>query len=181
MEVFDIVNEQGRPTGKTVDRTTAHEQGILHRTSHVWLVRNKNEKKEILLQKRCMEKDSFPGHWDISSAGHIPAGFEFKESAVRELKEELGIDLSEDDLILCGQRHFQYESNFHGKAFKDNQISNVYMAWYDCEPESLQLQKEEVEAVQWMELEDCIKAVKEHTIKHCIYLEELYMIRNQLE
>lgn len=39
MEILDIVDEHGIPTGKTVERTFAHEQGILHRTAHVWIVR----------------------------------------------------------------------------------------------------------------------------------------------
>lgn len=92
MEYFDIVDMNGVPTGKTVERKTAHRKGIMHRTSHVWLIRMKDSRPQILLQKRCAIKDSFPGCYDISSAGHIPAGCDFKESAVRELKEELGID-----------------------------------------------------------------------------------------
>ena len=72
-EFLDIVNEKGEPTGQVVARDTAHEKGIWHRTSHVWLVRRKNGIVQILLQKRT-EMKSFPGCYDISSAGHIPAG-----------------------------------------------------------------------------------------------------------
>lgn len=58
MELLDIVDEQGRPTGETIERTLAHEQGILHRTSHVWIMREKKGKIQVLLQKRSEEKDS---------------------------------------------------------------------------------------------------------------------------
>ena len=71
MEYFDIVDEQGNPTGQTVERKQAHRNNILHRTAHVWIVRRRGNSIQILLQKRCMEKDSFPGCYDISSAGHI--------------------------------------------------------------------------------------------------------------
>ena len=91
MEILDVVDETGAPTGETVERAEAHREGVRHRTSHVWIARNRNGRIQLLLQKRCMQKDSFPGCYDISSAGHIPAGGEFASSALRELKEELGI------------------------------------------------------------------------------------------
>ena len=76
MEILDVCNEDGFPTGKTVSRAIAHRDGILHRTAHVWVVRKNAQGYDILLQKRSMEKDSFPGLYDTSSAGHIPAGEE---------------------------------------------------------------------------------------------------------
>ena len=61
MEYFDIVDEMGNPTGKTIERREAHRNNILHRTAHVWIVRHCGDSIQILLQKRCMEKDSFRG------------------------------------------------------------------------------------------------------------------------
>ena len=46
-EFLDIVDEKGQPTGEIVDRETAHAKGILHRTSHVWIVRKKDGKVQI--------------------------------------------------------------------------------------------------------------------------------------
>ena len=83
MEYLDIVDENGVPTGKTAERTAAHKQGLRHRTSHVWILRERAGKVEVLLQKRSQNKDSFPGCYDISSAGHIPAGVDFIPSALR--------------------------------------------------------------------------------------------------
>ena len=82
-----------------------------------------------------------PGCYDISSAGHIPAGQGFVDSALRELKEELGVTAQPQDLILCGQRSFQFSAVFHGKPFKDNQVSNVYLLWLDRDAEEFTLQK----------------------------------------
>ena len=101
-EILDIVDEQGRPTGQTVPRAVAHAEGIRHRTSHVWILRRHAGRVEVLLQMRCQAKDSFPGCYDISSAGHIPAGCDFVESALRELREELGVTLPADALQECG-------------------------------------------------------------------------------
>ena len=82
-EYLDIVDESGHPTGETISRDAAHTDGILHRTAHVWVVRKTDRGYDILLQKRSAEKDSFPGLYDTSSAGHIPAGDEPLESALR--------------------------------------------------------------------------------------------------
>ena len=99
-EIFDIVDENGQPTGETVTRSKAHAEGIRHRTAHIWVVPENGDKTEVLLQKRAMNKDSFPGRYDTSSAGHIQAGDEPLESAVRELSEELGIQADPADGIV---------------------------------------------------------------------------------
>lgn len=175
MEMFDIVDENGEPTGVVKERTKVHEDGDLHRTSHVWIVRDNNKGGlDVLLQKRSENKDSNPGCYDISSAGHIKAGAGYLDSALRELKEELGINASLEELELRLIRRISYSDIFHGKLFKDNQVTRVYrMKRNDIDIEKLELQKEEVEEVIWMDYEECIKAVKNNTIKHCIYLDEL--------
>ena len=73
-EIFDIVDEYGNPVGESISRAKAHDEGIRHRTAHIWVVRDNKGKTEVLLQKRAMNKDSFPGRYDTSSAGHIQAG-----------------------------------------------------------------------------------------------------------
>ena len=181
MEWFDIVDEEGEPTGGRVERSQAHALGIRHRTSHVWILRRSENGVQLLLQKRCAEKDSFPGCYDISSAGHIPAGQGFVDSALRELKEELGVTAQPQDLILCGQRSFQFSAVFHGKPFKDNQVSNVYLLWLDRDAEEFTLQKEEISAVRWMPLADCLRNVENGALNSCIFPEELRMVQATVE
>ena len=112
MEFFDIVDEKGIPTGESIERTQAHKKGVRHRTAHIWIVRKQNGKAQLLLQKRSAEKDSFPGRFDTSSAGHIQAGDEPEESAIRELHEELGIWAVKEDLTFAGCFDIQYEKEF---------------------------------------------------------------------
>lgn len=177
MELLDIVDENGCPTGETVERETAHREGIRHRTAHVWLLRMGKSGVEVLLQKRSADKDSYPGCYDISSAGHIPAGVDFIPSALRELREELGLKAEAAELIYCGQRRFYFEAEFHGRPFADCQVSNVYCLWRDVRPQELTLQESEVESVLWMNLEECTEAVRENRIPNCIFLEELDMLK----
>lgn len=178
MELLDIVNEYGEPTGQTVERETAHREGIMHRTAHVWLVREKDGRLQVLLQKRSANKDSFPGCYDISSAGHIPAGFAFAESAIRELREELGIVAVPDELVFCGDRLIAKDDFFHGRPFHDRQYSRVFFIFRDVPEEGFILQKEELESVLWMDFDTCFAAVTSDSIRHCIFPQELEMVRD---
>lgn len=175
-EFLDIVDETGQPTGEIVDRETAHAKGVLHRTSHVWLARRKNGKVQILLQKRAKHKSSFPGCYDISSAGHIPAGDRYEISALRELKEELGVKAEEKDLIYCGDRKVIWDDVFFGKPFHDRQISRVFLLWLDREESEFTIQEEEVDSVLWMDFEQCYAGVQNGLFQNCIVLEELQML-----
>lgn len=179
IEMLDIVDEKGIPTGEVVSRKTAHEKGIRHRTSHIWIMRQGQTGTEILLQKRSKDKDSNPGRYDISSAGHIPAGQGFIDSALRELHEELGIShVAPTDLIYCGQRKIQMQEVFHERLFIDNQVSNIYCLWKNLDPSQLTLQKSEVEEAIWINLSKCKELILrgDNSFPHCIYLEELEML-----
>ena len=154
MEYFDIVDEKGNPLGGQVEREIAHRDGIMHRTAHIWVVRR--ETGEVLLQKRCLAKDSFPGRYDTSSAGHIQAGDEPLESALRELEEELGIQAEAEDLHFADTFRNQYEEPFHGQMFKDNEVSFVYVYEKPVEISDMTLQEEEIESVAWFKLDQVI-------------------------
>lgn len=180
MEYFDIVDENGIPTGEVMERSEAHKTGARHRTSHVWIVREHNNRIEILLQKRCMSKDSFPGCYDISSAGHIPQGVDFVPSALRELQEELGLIVEPEELIDCGLIRLFTRKEFHGRLFVDNQVAKVFLLWKDIEAEDIKVQEEEIESVRWFDYEECQELVHFCTIPHCIDLEELEMLKKHI-
>lgn len=176
METLDVVDENGIPTGETVGREYAHRYGIRHRTSHVWLLRKHHGKLQVLLQKRSINKDSHPGCFDISSAGHIPAGDGFIKSALRELREELGVEANAEELIYCGQRQIAFREKFHGQEFRDNQVSNVYALWRDMEADAFTLQTSEVEQALWMDWDRCVDMVQNNKRPNCIWMQELDLI-----
>jgi isopentenyldiphosphate isomerase len=176
MEYLDIVDESGEPTGETVEREDAHRLGIRHCTAHVWLFRARNGKAQLLLQKRSLNKDSYPGCLDISSAGHIPTGDGYVKSALRELKEELGVDAAPEELVFCGTRCFELREMFHGREFWENQVSKVYALHRDMEESDFTVQSSEVDSVRWMDWDKCLDMVKNAKEPNCIRMEELEMI-----
>ena len=175
-EYLDVVDENGKPTGETVERSVAHREGFPHRTSHLWLVRKRDGRIQVLLQKRAMIK-SFPGCYDISSAGHIPAGQDYYPSAIRELKEELGLTAKESELIPCGDMKIVWDDVFFGIPYHDRQYTKVLLLWADIEEDQLTLQKEEVDGVLWIDLQDCMDRVAAGTIQNCISPEELKLVQ----
>ncbi len=181
MELLDIVDENGVPTGKTVLREMAHKEGIRHRTAHLWLMRRKNGILQVLVQKRSEQKDSHPGCYDISSAGHIPAGSDYIPSALRELSEELGLVASPEELIYCGKRRYHHINHFRGTVFSDHQVSSVYVLWRDVAEEDIIIQESELASVRWMDFDVLYKSVQQNTIPNCIALEELDMIKQKEE
>ena len=175
MELFDVLNEDGSKSGIVQERNVVHREGDPHGTVHIWIVRPSESSpsgQEVLLQKRSAEKDSNPGCLDISSAGHIYAGDEPLESALRELGEELGIHADAEDLEYLGVHEGSYEKEFHGRMFRDHEFAHLFVYKGAVDERRLVLQKSEVESVQWMDLEECRRMVAEDRDATCIYPDE---------
>ena len=180
MEYFDTVDEYGVPTGEIISREEAHREGIRHRTAHVWIIRSSKKGYDLLLQKRSQNKDSFPGLYDTSSAGHIPAGDEPLESALRELKEELGIEAIPGQLSYAGMFQIQYEKEFHGHIFRDNEVASVYVYQEPVEITTLTLQETEVSEVRWFDLGEVWNEIKTDRSRFCVPTGGLKVLREYL-
>ena len=96
------------------------------------------------------------------------------------MKEELGIVVRESELIDCGNRRFHFEEIFHGRLFKDNQVSKIFVLWKDLEEKDFVFVDHEVSEVKWLDFEKCYQDVKENKINHCIYIEELDIVKKYL-
>ena len=162
MEYIDIFDYNNNPTGEIKEKTQAHEDGNSHRTAHVWIM---NDKKELLLQKRSATKKSHPNFWDISGAGHIRAGETVIEGAIRELKEELGVEVKEEDL--------QYIATIKStKNPKNMEFQYVYLLNCNKEIEEYIFEDNEVSEVKYVFYKDLEKMVEEKAEGLLIHEEE---------
>lgn len=105
-------------------------------------------------------------------AGHLPAGADYRESAVRELEEELGIAVSPEDLRFLGMHEGDVKEEFYGKPFHNHEISAIFILEKNIEPEGMCLQKEEVSGVLWMDFAECLDGIRKNTLCHCIFEDE---------
>ena len=128
-----------------------------------------------------MEKESFPGLYYTSSAGHIPAGEEPVPSALRELQEELGISAVPEELHYAGSFRIQYEKEFHGRLFKDNEVTWVYVYSTPVEYHALKLQESEVDEVRWFDLDEVWNEIRHSRARFCVPTDGLKVLRAYLK
>jgi isopentenyl-diphosphate delta-isomerase len=147
-EYIDIVTKEGLPTGKSALKSEIHLKGYFHNTAHVWLY---TKQGEILLAQRADSKSICPLLWDVSVAGHVDASETIEHAAIREVKEEIGLDLIENNLHKIGVSEcFQSYPN----GIVDNEFHHTFISELNVEIKDLSLDKNEVEDVKLVNLHE---------------------------
>ena len=118
-EMLYHVNENDEVLG-SVNRSEAHERGLLHRSDMVFLV---NSKGKILINMRSSERETFPSCYDSSVSFHVTFGESYEDSAKRETLEEISI-----------QDSLKYIGKFIHKDSPEYQIVSVFLCVSDIEP-----------------------------------------------
>ncbi len=147
-ELLFVVDENNSPI-EPKTRKEVHENGYWHRISHIWII---NSEKQILCQKRSILKDINPGKWEAHFGGHVAAGEEYVDNAVKETKEEVGIDRKKEDMIFVKTYAYQ----------KDKEFQGIFYTKWDGDITTLVLEKEEVEKIAWMNIEELKKIFDEN-------------------
>ena len=93
------------------------QSGDYHLVIHVCIFNSKNE---LLIQRRHPDKIGWPGIWDISAAGSALQDEDSRMAAIREVKEELGIEINLDGL----RPHFtiNFDQGFDDYWFIEQEI-----------------------------------------------------------
>ncbi|KAA8540570.1 hypothetical protein F0562_024511 [Nyssa sinensis] len=156
VEHLDVLTKTGQKTsqktGISKPRGDVHRDGDYHRAVHVWIYAESTQ--ELLLQRRADCKDSWPGLWDISSAGHISAGDSSLVTARRELHEELGVILPKDAFELLFV--FLQECVINDGKYINNEFNDVYLVTTlaPIPLDAFTLQESEVSAVKYISFEE---------------------------
>jgi isopentenyldiphosphate isomerase len=87
-EFFDLVDENDNVIGKAL-REECHKKALIHRSVMFFVF---NEEGKVLVTKRTINKDFFPGFWSIVLGGHVGSGESYKEAVVREVEEEVDLE-----------------------------------------------------------------------------------------
>ncbi len=180
VELFDVFNEDGSPAGYVASRDYVHWKGLWHTTNHIWIVRtDESGQTELLLQRRAACKRLYPSCLDISAAGHISAGEDALNGAVREIEEELGIHVEPEELENIGTLIMTYDDD-DDEGYHDREHCRIYLLRRQVDLSEMTLQKSEVESVMWMEIDALSQAMKAGTLKHCLFEEEIELLRRHL-
>ena len=152
-EFVDIWDSEGQPTGKSCLKDEAHQKGWFHPTVHIWFY---TTSPALLFQKRSLSKQTFPGLWDVSVAGHVSAGESIIEAALREVKEEIGLGIQSQDLQLIDIRK---NTNRFENGIIDSEFQHVFLVKLETDVFHLNIQDSEVDAVRlftFEELKNCM-------------------------
>lgn len=153
IEYFDVLDENGNKTGRIKTKEQIIKDRNFYRIVNLWIVNPKT--KLILIQKRSQNKDTNPNKWDLSAGGHVDAGESSLEAIIRETKEELGIDIRNDNIIKIFEiKHDKVKRNF----------VDVYILEKDIDIKNIVLQKSEVSDVKYFSIEELVAAHNSHDI-----------------
>ena len=144
MEKFDVYDDNRLPINKTYERGTKLSKNENRMVVHICVF---NSNGEMLIQQRQPYKKFYPNMFDISCSGGSISGETSRESARRELKEELGID-----------HDFSNDRPFFTVNFQ-NGFDDYYIINLDIDLSKLTLQTEEVQLVRWASLDEIIEMI----------------------
>ena len=154
MEYIDVLDKNGIKTGLTKAKPDIHRDGNWHRAAHLWILNSHNE---LLIQRRSPTKANYPNLWDTSAAGHVSVGEDSTTAALRETEEEIGAKFSKEDI----QYLFTVveQAVLNNGTYIDNEIQDVYLVRTDLEISDIELQKEEVAEVKFVDLRELEKKI----------------------
>lgn len=153
MELIDVLNENGIPTGEVLSRDEVHKRGLWHRAIIVAIV---NKENQVLLQQRSDSKEKNPGMWDISVAGHISSGQDSLSAAAREINEEVSVDLG----TKVDVKEFRFMTSFRSQVtYREDFIENQFYDFFilrrtKMRPENITFQESEVQAIRFVSLSE---------------------------
>ena len=172
MEYIDVLDKNGNKTGEVKEIKEIYQDGNFHRTIHVWII---NDNNEILVQKRSPKKETFAGLWAISVAGHVDAGENSIKTAIRELKEEVNLDVDPSELeYLFTVKRTQPYQDHNLKVFDD-----VYLLHrnIDCNKTKLQVEElTDIKYVYYEYLKDIFKSGDKDYVPYSLEHKKLFDI-----
>ncbi|WP_312476564.1 NUDIX domain-containing protein [Neobacillus sp.] len=140
-EQLKIFDSKRKPIG-VATREEVHRFGLWHESFHCWFVSREDEIDYLYLQLRCDLKKDHPNLFDITAAGHLLAN-ETVEDGIREIEEELGIEVAFTELIPLGIINYCVD---HEKLI-DKELAHTFLYKKNLTFDEFTLQKEEVSGI----------------------------------
>ena len=142
MELIDIYDENNKYMNYSLDRKETHDRNLWHHHVSAWIM---NYKGQVLLQQRSLEKMKNPGKWS-KTGGHVDAGETCEEAIRREVYEEIGLRVNNSEI-----KNIEIFKSINPN---EHYFSYGYIFFTDLNEEDFKLQKEEVNAVKYYNIEE---------------------------
>ena len=170
MELIDIFDENNKYLGYSLERSKVHKENLCHRHVSAWIM---NYNGEILLQQRALDKKKNPGKW-AKTGGHVDAGETPEESIKREVYEEIGLKVNDDEI-----KNIEIFKSINPNEYY---YSYGYIFFTHYKEDDFLLQKEEVSVVKYYTIEELeeIKKRDDKNYTFCNWDEEGFNKQIQL-
>ncbi len=169
-ELIEVLTEDGQRTGVLKPRAVVHKTGEWHLSVHVWFVSG----GKVLMQKRSMKKESFPGKFDAPVAGHVAGNESCEDAALREISEEAGICIDVNCLIFAGVERLCI--NHPETGFVSNEFNHVYVVKNWDKNVKFNPDSREIENLFWIDIDELKLQLKENSGLYCISYSEFEKI-----
>lgn len=143
MEMVDKFDNKREMLNKTTERKDKIK-GEYRQSAHIWII---DDKGKFLMQKRSKEKERYVGKWS-QTGGAVDEGETPLQGALRECKEEIGLDIDKDEIELI----FSFKRKYD--------FVDVWLVRKNIDIENLKLQEEEVEEVKLVTKEEIEEMIK---------------------
>lgn len=175
-ELWQVYSNNGSPIQEYGRDQEAfkNDSSLIMGNAHIWLWKKSDTGVDVLLQQRSLNKSSKPGWFHISAGGHINVGESALQAAIRETKEEMGLDVDPDKL------HFSFSTRIIGRA--PNDIITVYLYELNGD-EKFTYTDGEAESYEWRTLDDFRAITRDPEANNLINQGKLYFdsLVNSLE
>lgn len=159
-EYWDLYDEHKNKLAKVVKRGDKLNDNEYHLVTNAWI---KNSKGEFLISQRSANK-THPLMWECTG-GSALKGEDTYEAAIREAKEEMGVDIS----------NFKYKFIGSAKRYYPNcpDILEVWLFYGDIDIGDVIIQGEEVNDVMWASKEKIMELYENGKFEATNYFEEV--------
>jgi isopentenyldiphosphate isomerase len=160
MEILQIYSKNGKKLKKKLSKGIVHSEGHWHRSFHCWIYSIKNKEVFLHFQRRSITKTLEPNKFDIAVAGHYILD-EGIEGGLREIREELGIEVSLSDILYVGTRKC-VSSPF--KGYINKEFQDVFVMEYKSEIETYTPNLQEVSEIFEIEIDSFLSFLNDSQI-----------------
>jgi isopentenyldiphosphate isomerase len=148
LEMLEVIDENDNVVGLET-RAKIHQDGLLHREIHIWFL---TPNEEIIFQHRSKDKDTYPDKLDATVGGHVEPKMSYEETAIKECKEETGIDINLNKLLLLTK--MRNKSFDEVTKLTNNTIRSQYAYLYEGPISDLQVEEGKAEGFEAWKIND---------------------------
>lgn len=168
---IDIINRKNQLTGRKSTPEDASNRGLWHRGAHVFIF---TPTGRVLIQKRRPDVVQYSGLLDIGVAGFVDSGETPEQAAIREIKEEVGLDIPVESLLFLNLVRYNHRWKFRQKQKISRSIIYNYAVQLPHEHNNVIAQVDEVAWIGFLPTRSVLWLIRNGSLHRVGHLVPMY-------